>query len=253
MKKTKLYLKRQIPTVLTFIGASGVVATAIMTAKATPKAIRVIEKATNDKGGYLTNLEVILNAGPVYIPAILTGVGTVACIFGANMLNKRNQASLVSAYGLLSQSYNEYRQAATKVYGEDANEKIYAEMAKDVYVHADGHSVYDKTLETDGDKVLCYDLYSKRYFESSIAAVVNAQYHVNRNLTLRGDSTINDFYEFLGIDSIHGGDDIGWDLFELHAGGIQWLDFENVISKTDDGMECCIISSVWAPETLICE
>lgn len=82
-----------------------------------------------------------------------------------------------------------------------------------------------------------------------MAAVLNAQYHVNRNLCLRGDTTVNKFYEFLGIDEIDCGDEIGWSIEELTEGGIQWLDFDNSQTVMDDGMVCCVISALWDPLT----
>lgn len=247
--RSKSYLKYHSPTILTCMGAIGVMVTAVMTVKATPKAMNLLEMAENDKGEKLTNLEVIFVAGPAFIPATVVGLSTISCIFGANVLSKRNQASLVSAYAMLSESYQRYRRAANTVYGEDADSKIKVQMAKDTYVSAGGYSVYSADMDPESERILCYDLFSKRYFTSTMAAVLNAQYHVNRNLCLRGDTTINEFYEFLGIDEIDCGDEIGWSIDELMDGGIMWLDFDNCCTKMDDGMECCVISALWDPLT----
>ncbi len=251
LRRSKLYLKRSSPTILTCIGAIGVVATSVMAVKVTPKAVDIIRarEGIDHEGNYYgpTKLEVIQSCWKCYIPAALVGLSTIACIFGANVLNKRNQASLVSAYAMLSESYQQYRRAANTVYGEDADSKIKAQMAKDTYVSADGYSVYSSDLDPEGEKILCYDLFSQRYFTSTMAAVLNAQYHVNRNLCLRGDTTINEFYEFLGLDEIEYGNEIGWSMDELMEGGIMWLDFENSQSVLDDGMECCVISALWDP------
>ncbi len=43
------FLKKNAGTILTCIGAVGVVATAVMSAKATPKAIELLEKAEAEK------------------------------------------------------------------------------------------------------------------------------------------------------------------------------------------------------------
>lgn len=247
IQKVKHGLKQASPAILTCIGAIGVVATSVMAVRATPKAIFLLEQAVDEKGEELTKLEVVRVAGPVYIPVLAIGVSTISCIFGANILNKRNQASLTSAYALLSESYQRYRKAANTVYGEDANSKIKAQMAKDTYVSADGYSVYSADLDPESEKILCYDLYSQRYFTATMAAVLNAQYHVNRNLCLRGDVTVNEFYEFLGVDKIDNGDEIGWSIDELIEGGIMWLDFENSQTVLDDGMVCCVVSALWNP------
>lgn len=249
--KSKSYLKRSSPTILTCVSVIGVVATTVMAVKATPKALRIIEENTGyDHDGFISSpskTEIIQLTWQCYIPAALVGLSTITCIVGINALNKRNQASLMSAYALLSESYQRYRKAANTVYGEDADSKIKAQMAKDTYVSADGYSVYSADLDSESEKILCYDLYSQRYFTATMAAVLNAQYHVNRNLCLRGDTTINEFYEFLGIDKINHGDEIGWSMNELMEDGIMWLDFENSKSVLDDGMECCVISALWDP------
>lgn len=249
--KSKVYLKQSSPTILTCVGAIGVVATSVMAVKATPKALQIIEEHTGyDHDGFMSapsKKEIVQLTWQCYIPAALIGLSTISCIFGANILNKRNQASLVSAYSLLHQSYRQYREAAKSVYGDDADSKIKAQIAKDTYVSADGYSIYSTDMDPESEKILCYDLYSQRYFTSTMAAVLNAQYHVNRNLCLRGDTTINEFYEFLGIDKIDNGDEIGWSIDELMEGGIMWLDFENSQAEMDDGMVCCVISALWDP------
>jgi len=259
-RKSKGYLKQSSPAILTCIGAIGVVATSVMAVKATPKALSLIDdelcnRATKLVSGETHNLsienlsmvETIQLIWRCYIPAALVGLSTITCIFGANVLNKRNQASLVSAYSLLNQSYQRYRKAANTVYGEDADAQIKAQAAKDIYVSADGYSTYSPDLDKASEKVLFHDVYSQRYFTSTMASVLNAQYHLNRNLQLRGEVSINEFYEFLGIDKIESGDLVGWSMDNLIEGGIMWLDFENAYVKMEDGMECYIISTLFDP------
>ena len=75
------FIKQNASTILTFIGATGVVATAIMVAKETPKALSLLEDAKEKKGEDLTKWEKVKIAGPAYIPSIVTGAATIACIF----------------------------------------------------------------------------------------------------------------------------------------------------------------------------
>lgn len=248
--KSGKYLKNHSPTILSFIGAIGVVGTAIMAVKATPKAIERLEQAKKEKGENLTKLETVFIAGPIYIPSTLIGVSTIVCILGANVLNKRQQASLVSAYALLEESYKEYRNAAKKVYGDEADAMIVAEMANNTYISCDGWHLYDPECDKDSDRILFYDFYSQRFFNAPMGQVINAEYHINRNLQLRGDVTVNEFYEFLGLEQIPGGDNIGWILDDLMAGGLMWLDFDNRFTTMEGGVECHIISPVWTPELM---
>lgn len=247
--KSALWFKRRSPIILTCIGAFGVAATAVTAVRATPKAMQILEAAENEKGEELTKAEIVKAAAPVYIPSVIIGLSAVICIFGANVLNEKKQASLISAYALLDESYKKYRTAAKTVYGKDADDAIRTEMARDSYVSADGYAVYDPDMD-ESDKVLFYDSYSRRYFTSTMASVINAQYHVNHNYTLRGYVCVNEFYEFLGIDRIDGGDDVGWSMDELMEDGILWLDFENRYTQLDDGLECYIISTPFYPTLL---
>lgn len=118
-------------TLLSILGGVGVVATAVMTATATPKALKMVEEAEHEKGGDLTKLETVKAAAPAYIPAAITGVSTIACIMGANVLSKKAQASIMSAYALLDTSYGKYRKKVNDIYGEEANAAIIEQLEDD--------------------------------------------------------------------------------------------------------------------------
>ena len=81
MKNVKMFFKRNASTILTCAGGVGVVATAVVAVKDTPKAMQIIEQAEEVKGESLTVVEKIKYAGPVYIPADSIGASTLAFIF----------------------------------------------------------------------------------------------------------------------------------------------------------------------------
>ena len=88
-------LKKASPTILTCIGAAGVVATAVLAVKATPKAdslIKADSRRNHDGDPYAaTKLEAVKSCWKCYIPAAATGVATIICIFGmAKMLTRRS-------------------------------------------------------------------------------------------------------------------------------------------------------------------
>lgn len=254
--KSKTYLRKSSPTILTVLSSLGVITTAVLTATATPDAVDNIKADSRrnhdgDPYGYST-MEAVQSGWKYYIPATLVGISTIACIFGANVLNKKSQASITSAYAMLNESYRRYRKAANDIYGEDADASIFAEASKKVYLHSDGFSLYDPDTD-DSDILLFYEPYSKRYFNATMASVINAQYHLNRNLVLRGSCDMNELYIFLGLDTEEDGDTVGWDMDELMDGGTMWLDFDNRRTKLDDGLECYIVSPIWEPSTLYVE
>ena len=79
--KAQSYLKRSAPTIMTCVAAVGMVATVVMAVKATPKAIRLLEQASEEKGEKLSGAETVKTAAPVYIPACTTGLFTLSLIF----------------------------------------------------------------------------------------------------------------------------------------------------------------------------
>ena len=231
-------LKPNAPTILTGLGALGVIGTAVLTAKATPKAIDRIETATFEKGENLTKTEVIINASPAYIPAAVVGAATIGCIFGANILNKRQQAALSSAYALLDSSFRQYRQKVNDIYGEDADAKVMSAVLSSEY---DGHI-------PSKDKRLYYEEWSNRYYEISEEQAQNAEYLLNRSLALQGYASLNELYFFLGLPPTEKGAVLGWSesfLHEMH--GCSWIDFEYMLTMMDDGLECYIIGMDYRP------
>lgn len=156
--KSKANFKHYAPTILTCLGAVGTVATAVLAVKATPKALQVLEAAKEEKGEDLTTLEKIDVAGPLYFPAALTCVATLTCIFGANALNQRRQAALVSAYTMLDSTYKEYKRKVKELYGEDAAARVEEELEKE-------------TLPADQRKILFFDMHLGEYFESECELV----------------------------------------------------------------------------------
>ena len=235
----KLFLKRNGSTILTVLGGAGVVATAVTAVKATPKAIKLIEVYEEQKGEGLTTLEKIKVAGPHYIPSILIGAGTIACIFGANILSKRNQASLISAYALIDNSYKEYKKKVAELYGDEAHKEVVSSIAKDKYTD---------DIRVSDDKQLFYDEFSHRYFESTLEDVIKAEYNTNRQLQCNGGVYLNDYYEFLGLEPSPVGTELGWSsgILESHYLAEQ-IAFDHWKVVLEDGLECCIITLRYEP------
>ena len=214
----------------------------MLAVRATPKAITLLEAAEKEKGEELSNIEKVQIVAPVYIPTVLTGIGTIACIFGANILNKRQQAALMSAYALLDNSCKEYKKKVNDLYGKEVDEHIKAEIAKDKYELTD--------IKPGENTKLFYDEYSGRYFESTDAKVKQAEYQINRHLQTRYYAYLNEFYEELGLDLVQGGWDLGWSLgYNEQQAGQSWLDFNHHYAVLDDGLEVCIISFYIEPHT----
>lgn len=239
MQKAQVFVKRNSSTILTALGSAGLVATTVMAIKATTKAMELIKQAEEEKGDKLTKLEAVQTAGKVYIPTIIVGVSTLTCIFGANALNKREQAALISAYALLDSSYKEYKSKVDELYGEEAGREVQVSMARDKY---------DDSVEIEDDKELFYDAFSGRYFNSTSYDVLRAEYNLNRKLSAETEACLNDFYMLLDIPPIDAGTELGWSYGILESRHrASWIEFDHEKVIMDDGLECTIIRMRYEP------
>ena len=218
--QSKIRLKHGSPTILTCLGAIGVVATSVLAIQATPKAVRKIRADScinhdGDPDAY-TKTEAFQSAWRCYIPASLVGMSTIACIFGANILNKHQQATITSAYALLSNTYQDYERKTKEIFGEEGHQKIIdaiaAERADDVYISSPGICGSDSLSFSERnpeDVRLFYDSFSERYFESKIP----------------------------------GGEALGW----FYEDGISWIDFNHHKTVLNDGLEVYVIDIEYPP------
>lgn len=261
-------LKRAAPTILSILAGVGLIGTTALAIKATPKAAKkldaeikkrcrledsetLVEKKDGEYG--LSVKETVKVTWRCYVPTIVTGGATLACIIGSNVLNGKEVASLSSAYALIRESYEQYRDKVKELYGEEAHKKVLesiaVEHARDTYLHCEA-GFQDTALDIGEDnpeeKILFYDSYGGRYFEKTLSSVIEAEYHLNRNFSLGGCVTLKDLYDFLGLNPIEGSDKVGW----TGEDGIMWIDFNHNLVTLDDGLECVIIDMAYLPEEI---
>lgn len=160
-----MYKFNKWSTLLSCVGAVGTVATAALAVKATPKAMRIIEQEEQTINESLTNIDKVKLTWKCYIPAIIAGTTTIACIFGANKLNKHALTALMSSYVMLDNSYKEYKNKVMELYGEESETRIKEEIAKDHY------DVEDIDITND-EKVLFFDYNSLQYFNAKMSDVI---------------------------------------------------------------------------------
>lgn len=239
MNKAQYFLRKHSPTILTVTGAVGVVATSVLAVRATPKALLLIEEAENEKGDKLTVIETIKVAWKPYIPAVISGVSTITCIFSANYLNEKTQASLMSAYALLNSSYQEYRTHVNELYGDEADTKVLQEISR---------NNHDEEVKMEEDKLLFFDFHSLRHFYSTMEDVLRAENEFLDVLNCRGYACLNEYYDMLGIDRIDDGYRLGWYAAEtIDPYGCEELEFGYEETTLSNGEKCWIIDTNLLP------
>lgn len=221
-----LRLKRGSPTILSVVGAIGVIATTISAIKATPDAMERIKydsRYNHDGDSYAyTKVEAIKSAWRCYIPTTAIGLSTLVCIFGANALNKQQQAAITSAYMLLNKTYKEFIE-------KDTDGSIRKAIVED--------KVADIDISTDEETCLFYEFNYGELFERKRGDVLRAEHRFNRMFISRGYATLNDFYELIDLPKSKIGETLGWSEDE----GYPWVDFEHELVELEDGMECYLI------------
>lgn len=257
LSKSKTIVRKYAPLALSCLATAGVVATAILSAKATPAAVELINAAKKDelvdenskKEVFLTSIKA---AWKCYLPTAAVGTATIACIVGSNVLSSRQQVALMGAYAAVQKTYSNYKNKLKELYGEETHEAvmdaIVKEKCEDIDISAAG-SFYSSSLdfgkETEPDVLRTfYDPISERYFETTTAKVIEAEYHLNRNFLLGGTVSVNDLYKFLGLKETVDGDKLGWSSVD---GDIYWIDFNHYVTTLDDGMEVHVIEPVFDP------
>ena len=228
------FCKDNSTMILTGAGVAGVISTAVLAAKATPKALDILaekEKYKQEKYGYpLTRFEKVLAMSPAYIPAALMGIATTACILGANHINQVRQSELLAAYACLDASFIEYRHKVNDIFGSNCDKMVMDEIEKERYLSEQYGDISEKKL--------FYEQFSNRYFEMSIYEVMKATYDANRMYAFCGNMSLNQLYEFFNLAPTKNGDKIGWSAYkDWECYGSAWLDIRWEAIETPDGLE----------------
>lgn len=238
------FIDRNSSTILASLGCVGVIATAVSAVKATPDACLLIREENREKhdgdpyGG--TKLDAVKACWKCYIPAAIIGVSTITCIVGANILDKKKQGALISAYTLINESYKKYRKKVIDIYGEDADKNIINAIVRD----KEGPSFEQENK----DERLFFDYFSDRYFQSTMENVQQAEYELNRMYATTGQVSLNDFYKLLGIEETSEGVVLGWDVnIGAQVDAEIWIDFDHELTTLDDGLECYILTIPTSP------
>lgn len=221
------------PTILTAVAVVGVATTAVTAVKATPRAIKILETAEHNSVKPLTPQEKVRLTAQCYIPSAAIGVATMACIIGANSVNAKRQAALISAYSITETAFKEYQAKVTETMGESKEQKVRDELSQD---RVNNNPVSNaQIIVTGGGEVLCLDSLSGRYFESSNEKIKRAENELNFKLNNEMYASQNDFYDMLGLPPIDVGEEMGWKSSEL-------LNIRISAAVSEDNRPCLVLN-----------
>ena len=233
--------KKHLPQIMALGSIVGVVTTAVIAVKRKEVYEELVHEARQEHTEDFCPLQPSDKVKPffkAYYPAIISGGLTISCIAGSYILSSRQQASLIGAYSVLEGYFNRYRESAKRVFGPDADDEIMADMAR---TNPEMHFIQ---LDSPDKKCIFYEPYSNTNFVMYERELMDAEYHLNRNYTFRGETTLNDFLSMLGLPTTTNGDSIGWEM----SSGINWIDFSHrKIYIEEDGTPIYSVNYTFPP------
>lgn len=216
IRDVKAIVSKRSPEILTGIGIAGMITTTVLAVKATPKALRLIDEEKVALGEeQLSPIDTIRVAWMPYIPAVVSGTVSVACLIGANSVNVRRNAALATAYKLSEAAFSEYREKVIETIGEKKEKAVKDKVAKEQIEKNPVNK--NEIIVTNKGNTLCFDPLSGRYFKSDIDRIKRVENELNKRMLhdITGYVSLNEFYEELGLDYTSIGDDLGWNVDEL--------------------------------------
>ena len=183
------YAKKHAPEILAGVGIAGFITTAVLAAKATPDALDAIEDAKDQyQTEDLTLVQKVKAGYKPYLPAIVTGVSSTACVIGSVSTSLRRNAALVTTCEITRNFADEYRKKVVEEIGEKKEKKIRENLAHEqinnnppisgVNVIPPRHEHSDEHLQ------LFYESLTKRYFwakRSLVEKICNKCFNEIRN------------------------------------------------------------------------
>lgn len=192
------------PTIMSGLAVVGVVATAVLAARATPKAVKAIEETRVINENLVKDnpaVEIkdqILITWKYYLPAAVSGACTVALIVGSNRIGVRRQIAMAGAYALLDTAFVKYKDEVLEQIGATKEQRVRDGVLKK-QMDANPPDAKEVIIIGGGDQ-LCYESLSGRYFRTTMEAIGRAQNEYNRNIlnNVMYDD-LNGWFEMLGL------------------------------------------------------
>jgi len=206
-------ISKNSPHILTGLGCAGVLSTAILAVKATPKALAILEEEEKYRERKhflpLTKFEKVKMTWQCYIPAGVLGVTTIGCIIGANTVHTRRNAAIASMYALSETAFREYKTKVIEEIGKPKEARIRDEIARD---HIKNNPHTNGVTFVGSGEVLCYDKLSGRYFASSYETIRQKVNDLNYRLRNEMNISLNDLYYELSLEPTPLGDLMEFDI-----------------------------------------
>lgn len=204
LKRAEGNLVANSPAILTAIGVTGAITTAVLTGRATLRAVEIL--GMKDDRIDLGHRETIKLVWMEYIPPVLSCGMTVGAIIMAHNVSSRRTAAVASAFAITEKAYTEYKDKVYELHGENKERKVRESIAQDKIDSVVG----TREVIISEDKSLFLDAHSGRTFEATYQEVLAAQNWINYELLNNMHASLSDWYDRIGLPHTAGSDNIGW-------------------------------------------
>lgn len=210
-------------SLLLSIGAGiGVLSTAYLTGRASFQAAWVLHEDALDPNKPSPDMkEMTKRVWKLYIPAGISATATIVCIVGVKRVGGRKTLAAQTALAVSQRAYESYRAQVVDELGERKDKTFLAKVAEDRVTDNPPSSVI-----VGSGTVLCYELFTGRYFNSDMESLNRAVNEVNAKLIKHDYATLDDFYYLIGLENTMSSGQSGWE-----SGKLLELEFSSVLSQ----------------------
>lgn len=258
-KMAQKTIAKYSPEILTGIGITGMITTTVLAVKATPKALKKIEEEklkvydeldpsevpaqAIPEDVKLKPMEVIKVTWKCYVPAVITGTASIACIIGANKANYARNAALATAYNLSQTALAEYKEKVVETIGEKKEQTIREKIAQDKVDKVEKVPNNEIVMIGSGD-VLFLEPVSMRCFMSNEEEVRRIINNLNYRMISGYEEyiSLSEFYDEIGLARTSTSDDVGWNI-----GRDGQISISFVAAKNNEGKPCLMLDYMVSP------
>lgn len=237
-RKTLFFANKNAPSIMTYAGVGGFIATVGLAIRATNRANEISgklrEKVEDVKGENqlaetMTKkeaserlakvyVEVGVEYAKIYAPTLIAGSASILLVLGGHGMMIKRQAQLAAVYAALDTSYKAYRARVREVIGEEEEDKLFRRPPM---------RALDQDEITEGGDTTAIDMggtnpspYARFFDETSPNWVKTAEWNMiflraqeqwaNDRLRMYGYLFLNEVYEALGLERSQAGQIVGW-------------------------------------------
>lgn len=258
-KMAQKTIAKYSPEILTGIGIAGMITTTVLAVKATPKALEKIKEEKVKVYDELDPIEVPSQGIPedvklkpmevvkvtwkCYVPAVITGTASIACIIGASKVNYARNAALATAYNLSQTALAEYKEKVVETIGEKKEQTIREKIAQDKVDKVEKVPNNEIVMIGSGD-VLFLEPVSMRCFMSNEEEVRRIINNLNYRMISGYEEyiSLSEFYDEIGLARTSTSDDVGWNI-----GRDGQISISFVAAKNNEGKPCLMLDYMVSP------